>query len=177
MAEEVDLREGNISLILDGYNDLFSDFDPRHFSERALSDDFLAESKRASRDKPAGSIEVKFLVPEKKRNYKDEVTIKRRLKEHFRKHFLLIDSERKRIIKQGFLFILFGLVLMAFATYVLFYFEGSLITHFIVVISEPGGWFLFWEGLDLIIFESKKLRPERDYFEKMSKAVVYFNSY
>ena len=64
MVDGVDLREGNISLILDDYNDLFSDFDPRHYSERALSDDFLAESKRASRDKPAGSLEVKFLVPE-----------------------------------------------------------------------------------------------------------------
>ena len=54
MEREVSLREGNISLILDSYNDMFSDFDPRSFSERALSDDFLSECKRAARDKDIG---------------------------------------------------------------------------------------------------------------------------
>ena len=41
MEREVELREGNISLVLDSYDDLFSDFDPRDYSQKALSDDFL----------------------------------------------------------------------------------------------------------------------------------------
>ena len=36
-------KEGNVSLVLESYNDIFSDFDPRNYSERALSDDFLIE--------------------------------------------------------------------------------------------------------------------------------------
>ena len=39
------LKEGNISLILDSYDDIFSDFDQRDFSERSLSDDFLIECR------------------------------------------------------------------------------------------------------------------------------------
>lgn len=59
-------RQGNISLILDSYDDIFSDFDPRPFSEKALSDDFLVECKRAARDKDRSVVELKLLVPTKK---------------------------------------------------------------------------------------------------------------
>ncbi|MBI2151367.1 hypothetical protein HYU21_01420, partial [Candidatus Woesearchaeota archaeon] len=38
---EFEVREGNISLVLDSYDDIFSDFDPRDYSEKALSEDFL----------------------------------------------------------------------------------------------------------------------------------------
>ena len=40
-------REGNISIVLDSYDDLFSDFDPRPYRIRALSDDFLLECKKS----------------------------------------------------------------------------------------------------------------------------------
>ena len=48
------LKKSEISLSLDNYDDIFSDFDPRPFSQRALSDDFLIEAKKASRDKVSG---------------------------------------------------------------------------------------------------------------------------
>src|SRR3989344_8520573 len=80
------LREGNISLILDSYDDIFSDFDPRDYSEKSLSDDFLVECKKAAIDKN-DKLELRFLVPKQKRNLIEEVLIKKRLKEHFQKHF------------------------------------------------------------------------------------------
>ena len=52
----------NISLSLNSYDDIFSGFDPRPYSQRALSDDFLAESKRASRDKELDGVELIFLI-------------------------------------------------------------------------------------------------------------------
>ena len=42
------LKEGNISLILDSYDDIFSDFDPRDFSERSLNWGFSGGEKRKS---------------------------------------------------------------------------------------------------------------------------------
>ena len=56
-----------ISLNLDSYDDIFSDFDPRPYSERAMSQDFLAEAHRASIDKGFGQIELNFLIPKNKR--------------------------------------------------------------------------------------------------------------
>ena len=39
------LEMSEISLILDTYDDMFSSFDPRPYSQRALSEDFLSEAK------------------------------------------------------------------------------------------------------------------------------------
>ncbi len=78
------LRMSEISLWLDHYDDIFSNFDPRPYSQKALSDDFLLETKRASRDKVSGQIELKFLVKAEMRNKKQENLIRRRLKEHFK---------------------------------------------------------------------------------------------
>src|SRR3989338_5447495 len=79
-------HHSQISLWLDTYDDIFSDFDPRHYSERALSDDFLIEAKKASLDKEGGHIELQFLVPQKIRNVKHESIIKQRLRAHFQRH-------------------------------------------------------------------------------------------
>jgi len=85
LTAEEKMRQGNISLILDSYNDLFSDFDPRNYSERTLSDDFLLECKRAARDRdPKMNFELRLLIPKTRRNANDELIIKHRLKSHFR---------------------------------------------------------------------------------------------
>lgn len=171
------LRMSEISLQLDTYDDVFSDFDPRPFSQRALSVDFLDEAKRASREMRE-SIELKFLIPEKARNLRDEQMIKKRLKEHFQKHHRMLHKERSGIMRQGALFVIAGIILMFLAAYVLFtYAETSLATAFLVVFLEPAGWFLFWEGLDLVIFEPKSKKPNLEFYGKMAKCQVEFVSY
>ncbi len=77
--EKVDLREGNISLLVQSYDYLFSDFDPRDYSQKILSEDFIEECKRAVREKE-DKIELILLHPKDKRNVKDEIKIKKRLK-------------------------------------------------------------------------------------------------
>ena len=65
-----ELRQANISLILDSYEDIFSSFDPREYSERALSDDFLIECNHAAMDKGEG-IELILSMPKNKRNFNE----------------------------------------------------------------------------------------------------------
>lgn len=182
MKKEQNIQENKlqetagISIHIDDYDFLFSDFDPRPFSQRALSDDFLAEIKRASKEKNE-EINLKFLIPKDKRNSEKEKTIQLRLKEHFKKHYAEAKKEQKRLVKQGIYFIFFGIVLMFFATLILYKLSSGFLSHFFVIILEPGGWFLFWEGLNLIIFESKKRNPELIFYEKMSKAIITFLDY
>ena len=172
------LEMSRISLQLNNYDEIFSDFDPRDYSQRALSDDFLQETKRASRDKVSGTIELRFLVPKKARNLKHESMIKKRLREHFKKHFEEINKEFKKVRRKGIFFIITGIVLMFLATLILFrYAEGNFLMTFLVILLEPGGWFLFWEGLDLIIFEAKKGIPNLSFYKKMSKCSINFFSY
>ncbi len=172
------LAKSEVSLILDKYEDIFSSFDPRPFSQRALSVDFLAEAKRATRDTPYGLFELRLLLPYSERRLEKENTIKKRLREHFKKHAEMLEKDRKKVLKQGVFFIVFGIIFMFIAAYILFmYHQKNLFGEFIVVLFEPGGWFLFWEGLDLIIFESKKVTPDLEFYRKMAKAEISFNHY
>jgi len=171
------LKISEISLMLDTYDDIFSDFDPRPFSERALSDDFLLEAKKASRDKKE-KIALEFLIPSDKRDIKSESLIKKRLREHFRKHSFELQKEIKKTIKKGLFFIFFGVLIMFIATLVLFKIgEGSLFSSFLLILLEPAGWFLFWEGSNILIFESKKITPDFDFYKKMSKCRIDFVEY
>ncbi|MBI2575624.1 hypothetical protein HYV84_00270 [Candidatus Woesearchaeota archaeon] len=55
--------------------------------------------------------------------------------------------------------------------------EDSLGRSFLIVLLEPAGWFLFWEGLNLVIFESKKIQPDYLFYDKMSRSQTQFNTY
>lgn len=166
-------KEKRLPLQIDNYNDIFSDFDPRPFDRRALSVDFLDEAKRAIRDKGEG-IELRFFIPEKERNLKDEKIIKKRLAEHFQRHHTLIEKERKSVINRGLSFLGVGVILMFIATFVLFKYEKSALTSFLTILLEPASWFLFWEGLNLAIFESKRFKSDLEFYKKMSKAEIEF---
>jgi hypothetical protein len=171
------LRRSEISLILDTYEDIFSDFDPRPFSQRALSDDFLLAAKKASKELKTG-IQLKFMIPKFLRNSSEESLIKKRLRDHFRKHADEKKKEREGILKQGLYFAISGIVLMFIASIILFQTsERSIISSFLVVFLEPAGWFLFWEGLNLVIFESKEKKPDLDFYEKMARCEVEFIDY
>lgn len=171
------LKESQIDLWLDDYDDLFSDFDPRQFSRRALSDDFLLEAKKASADKNSGKIKMSFMVPAKLRNKHDEVHIARRLRQHFDKHYGLAAKEMNSVRNKGFSFIFLGLVFMIFATILHTYFQVNFFISLLIIIFEPGGWFCFWEGLSLVVFETKTLEPDKEFYRKMSRARIEFSSY
>jgi hypothetical protein len=67
---------------------------------------------------------------------------------------------------------------MLSATYLIFsYPEKTFIISFLVVLLEPGGWFLFWEGLDMILFKTKEVMPNLIFYEKMKKSRIRFLSY
>ena len=167
-------REGNISIVLDSYDDVFSDFDPRHYEVRALSDDFLLECKKAAlvkKDKP----ELIFLIPKKRRNYADEVKIKKRLKEYFHKHF----NEQKRGIKKlrglGVFWFALGALAMALMPFLLEYEQFAY--KILIIMAEPAGWFFFWEGLYMFFITAKDKKPDYDFYKKMSTSEIHFYDY
>lgn len=171
------LQLSEISLLLDTYDDIFSDFDPRPYSQRAVSDDLLYETKKASRDKVSGMIELKFMVPRKYRHIGMEAIIKKRLREHFKKHAERLSSEIKTMLRQGIMFTCFGIILMFIAAYIMYKGNNKLFTSFMIILLEPASWFLFWEGLRQIVFDSKAKKPEFEFYKKMAKCEISFSSY
>lgn len=172
--EEITLREGNISLILDSYDDIFSDFDPRPYTHKALSDDFLAECKRASVDKKK-EFELRFMVPKHKRKTNDEYEVRKRLRNHFQKHFKEKEKEIKEIKRDGLIWFFIGAIVMIAATF-LYKYEGFLF-NLLFIIAEPAGWFFFWEGLGKIFKDAGQKKPNYEFYKKMSKANIYFLDY
>lgn len=171
------LELSEVSLLLDSYNDIFSSFDPRPYSQRAMSQDFLDEAKRASRDKMP-DIELSFLLPKSKRNKSQELVIKKRLHEHFRKHTHRLEQETKALVKKGVLFVVFGVIFMIAASMMMFRdHQATALINFFIIFLEPASWFLFWEGLSILLFDTKKLEPDRKFYMKMSKCGIHFSSY
>ncbi len=172
------LKMSEISLILDTYDDIFSDFDPRAYFERALSVDFLEEAERASAGKSSHFFELNFLIPQAQRDLSKEAMIRKRLKEHFKKHFSHYEKEQRTIIRKGLGFTFLGVVLMFLAAFVFYKTrETSSLSAFLVVLFEPASWFLFWEGLNQAIFESKKIKPKVLFYKKMSQSHIHFFPY
>ena len=163
-----------IRLGLDDYDELFSDFDPRPYLSRALSQDFLDEARRASRNKAYEGLELNLMIATNKRNGAYEPIIKKRLHDHFKKHHTMLKKEVKSIFKMGAAFVILGIISMFAVAVVLFENRGGILQSFLIIMLEPAGWFFFWEGLNQIIFESKKKSPELEFYEKMAKCKVNF---
>ena len=169
-----------ISFKLEQYDDIFSDFDMRPYSKRALSVDFLDEIKRAANDKTPDGLELNLHLPEKDRNLSHEATIKDRLAEHFKKHYHLLLKEKHGVLRLGWSMVVLGIIAMVVATFVVFQDPSqNLMLSFLVVFLEPAAWFLLWEGMDQIIFSSKKINTELYFYRKMfnSHRRINFGSY
>ncbi len=173
-SEKINIHEANISLILNSYNGIFSDFDPRDYSERALSVDFIDECKRAIREEK-GRAELRLLLPKSKRNLKDELKIKRRIKEHFNYNLKEERSSRNKLRAEGFLWFLLGSLVMVVST--LLVGKTSFVLRFLEIMSIPAGWFLFWEGLGKILIKSKEEMFNYTFYKKMSEVNIIFADY
>ncbi|MFH1210697.1 MAG: hypothetical protein V1645_02160 [archaeon] len=173
-SDEVLLREGNISLVLDSYDDIFSDFDPRPYDQKALSDDFLLECKRAAEGKKA-EVELRLLIPKHRRNTDAELKIRKRLRNHFQKHSKEKEEEKRRIRRKGIILFIIGSILIL-ATTLVYQKEGFLYT-LLIVILEPAGWFTIWTAFERIFIDSNEKVPDLGFYKVMSKTKVNFYSY
>lgn len=171
------LQMSEIGISLDGYDDIFSDFDPRSYSERSLSDDFLAECKKAAREKTSGTIDLKFLIPSASRDAKAEETVRKRLHEHFRKHHSLLEREVKAIRRKGVLMVLAGFAMMMAATRLRDADPSGFVQELFITMLEPSGWFTTWFGFDQVLYATAQKRPDLDFYAKMARCEIHFTPY
>jgi len=166
-----------IILRMEGYGDIFSDFDPRHYSKRALSDDFLFEAHKASMDKSTGSVELRLLFPKKIREAETENIIKKRLHAHFARHYNMLAEEKSKILRHGVYATAIGAFLLAFSTYLSIPVTQTILSHLLYVLMQPAGWFISWYGLDEIFYSSKKINADLAFYEKMHRSKIIFDHF
>ncbi|MEK7483556.1 MAG: hypothetical protein AABZ60_04395 [Planctomycetota bacterium] len=166
----------DISIWLDSYDDIFSDFDQRPFSDRNVSDDFLYEIKKVSRESDFHINEMNLLIPEKSRHPENETVIIKRLHSYFRKNHHASIQRKRQENKKGIVFTLIGMAMMIGASYFSSIKSHGFIVHIPLVILEPAGWFLVWVGLDALFYISREQKPELDFYSKMAKSKITFKS-
>ncbi|MFA6329052.1 MAG: hypothetical protein WCX64_00010 [Candidatus Micrarchaeia archaeon] len=170
------LSLSEISIILDTYDDIFSDFDPRPYDVRSLSDDFLLEVKKATRQK-GSKIELKVMMPEALRKPEEEAIIKKRVKAHYRNTVEQINRDVLKMRKKGGLFILVGVVILTLVVLMLSIVPAGLMQTFFLFLFEPAGWFTLWNGFDYLFIQPSSRYEERDFYHKMSNSDISFISY
>ena len=165
----------HISIVIDTWDDIFSDFDPSPLNERTLSEDFLIELQKRYKTNKKGQFEITILAP--KTLQKDDAGKKvvGRLKKHFRTLTKQrIDDINKSKLKGGY-FIIFGIIFLAIIT-ILNYFKmySDILVETIGIIFIPIGWFGIWEGFGKIVDPSPILMSEEKFYKKMADATYQF---
>ena len=171
------LEMSEISILVNDYNYIFSDFDPRPYSHRSISDDFIIAAKKASIGKEGETLELKFLVPKSNRNEESESMIRKRLHEHFKKHHAMLDKEVSDIKRKGVTMAAVGFALMLIAAFLYTIEDSHILFRLIVVIVEPAGWFITWFGLDELFYSANRKKDDHDFYSKMVKCRISFYSF
>lgn len=168
------LKHAEINILLSSYNDIFSDFDPSAYAERTLSDDFIIQAKKISKNKSGKTMSLRLLLPANKRNEQDEKVIVERLHSYFKNVHQQLVSEVRKINIRGLILTLTGTVIMIAASYISFIKPEKYPVHLLLVLFEPAGWFLLWFGLDHLVYSSKEPKKELDFYNRMTKSEIKF---
>jgi hypothetical protein len=171
------LSKSELSIWLDDYDDVFSDFDSRPINERSLSDDFLVEVRKMVREKPSGRVELKLLIPVNKHNKELEAIVVKNLHTYFRQSASNIQTEIAKVRRRGILLTILGFALMIITAYVVYISSSSFFFKALQIVLEPSGWFMVWTGMDNIIYNNRRRKPNLDFNQKMSHAEIIFLPY
>lgn len=171
------LELAEISILLDSYDDIFSDFDPSAFSERTLSDDFIIQAKKFHRNKSGKKMLLRLLMPADKRNEQSEKEIIKRLHSYFKSVYQQLESEVRKTNARGFILTFIGIILMMVASYLSFKKTEKYYIHLLLVLFEPAGWFLLWSGLDHLVYSSKETKKDLEFYLRMTRSEIKFLTY
>lgn len=167
-----------ITIWLDSYDDLFSDFDPREYDHRALSDDFLSELRKMVRenDEEQDLNEFHLLMPAEIRSEKTEGIITRRLQTYFRNGLSRLRKERSTTRLRGIILSFLGMLFLFAAGFISFTSPTHLGLHLLMITLEPGGWFFLWMGYDNLINGVLRKKSDIDFHVRMTKNRIVFKN-
>ncbi len=170
-------NEPEICIWIDKYDDVFSEFDSRPFSDRALSDDFLREVRKMTSENTKGEFRLKFHVMDDQRNEESESIILNNLNKHFRHIADELKAERQKTLNKGYMFMAFGFVLILVIFLLTTVSEKASYLNGLILMLEPVGWFTTWTGLDYVFQISAKEKSAIDFNSKMAQAKIAFSSF
>lgn len=156
-------------IALDGYEDIFSDFDPSPYSKRLLSDDFLSELHRRYSVTGKGKLEVLFTLPKADRDEKTEALIKKRIKDYFRGRVKDVERRARDKTRAGIVRIAAGII-FSLAFFAFPELEAAPAATILSVLI----WYSMWTGFESLSEASIRLNRRRAFAERFLKAEYEF---
>jgi len=164
-----------ISIAIDTYEDIFSDFDPRDLPQRNLSEDFIIELMTRHRLDPKGKYNVVIVAPEHIKEPATEKNIVSRLNKYFNMKYVQYSKTIKEIRVKGLVYVVGGMAVLIALTLLAYARKLDKLTLELVgIIFMPLGWFGIWEGFSKIIDIPFKLSLDTQVYKKLSKAAYTF---
>ena len=168
-----DLRE--IGIVIDTWDDIFSDFDPRPLNERMVSGDFIDELKKRYKETRSANFIITIYVPRSLKDDQSQRMVTLRLKQHFRQKFLQKKKVLTFIRVRGLIFALVGISALSFLTLATYFkFLSELTVQILGIVLMPLGWFGLWEGLSKLVDTSPVVIQDAQLFQNLSKAIYHF---
>jgi len=164
-----------IYLWLDSYDDIYSDFDSRHYQSRKISEDFVAELRFEIKNLPDSPNMILFLTA-RKRKKSLELVIAPSLHSFFTSQFKWHRDLCQQKLTKGLLLLIIGVMVMLLNSWLIYGAPVSFLFVCIKVLLEPAGWFLLWAGLDFLFYDFSDFRKTRDFYSILSRMKIYFQS-
>ena len=132
--------------------------------------------KKVSLENEFSISEILLIIPVDFRNEETESIIIKRLHSFIKANYQYHNLKKNELIKKGAIFLLSGTLLLIGAGYISFLKLDDFISHLILVMLEPAGWFLTWNGLDLLFTGSYKSISDLVFYSKILRSKISFNN-
>ena len=165
-----------LNLWLDSYDDIYSDFDSRHYLKRRISEDFLFELRTEIKYNEHHAGDLVLLLPEQQRDETAEKIIANSLTDFFSSQFRFHHDKCLKKLNKSLLLFVAGVIIMLLNSWVSYHSVESFPIIFLKVLLEPAGWFLVWSALDFWFYDFAELKKEKNFYKKISGSHIHFKS-
>lgn len=159
-----------IEIAIDNYDDLFSDFDARNYSDRYFSSDFLGELKiRTHRYRSERTLDIVFIIPKDERNAEQEALIIQRFRKFVKNRLKRNKNKHKDVIVKALAFESLGILLLVVANLI----SGQIPELFKDFLLIPS-WFFVWNGLERYLINRQAIRAKFRYYSTLNESSYAF---
>lgn len=163
-----------LSLWLDAYDDIYSDFDSRRYLKRRISEDFVQELKMSLKyrnDQPGTLV---LLLPAALRKTDLEQEIIASITMQVLERFSSLQRSTLHTLMLGLILFFGGMAILVTSSLIAFKYLQGYLPVLLRILFEPAGWFMIWNGLDFLLYQYRKVKREQNFYRKLSRMNIRF---
>ncbi|SRR5258706_2440375 len=165
-----------LSLWLDDYDDIYSDFDSRNYAKRRISEDFIYELRNALKYRKERINDLILLLPGEKRNEINEKLIAGNLRDFFTTQLTTSSDKCNYKLKRGIILGIAGIMIIILDAIAGLKVASTLFLTSLRVLLEPAGWFLLWASFDFLFYDWQELKKEREILRELAEMNIHFKA-